>query len=167
MPKVPQGSDAWSVSNLLGYKSSYRESSLPLAFGPNIYLCKPRDLSLSFYPRQPKGSFLPLFWNSLKEISSSGKPPRPRLPLTWDCTILPVPGLSPRRKGVGWKGGTGMSQAPVTWHAPSLPYSPAPPTLTPRRSCKALALTHAPTRPGPFLPPQSPSTVQWPRGRAS
>lgn len=48
-----------------------------------------------------------------------------------------------------------MSQASVTWHAPSLPYSPAPPTLTPRRSCKALALTHAPTRPGPFLPPVS------------
>lgn len=33
-----------------------------------------------------------------------------------------------------------MSQAPVTWQAPSLPYCPTPPTLTRGRAVKSLAL---------------------------
>lgn len=53
-----------------------------------------------------------------------------------------------------------MSQAPVTWQAPSLLYSPAPPTLTRGRAVKSLALRTPlsgqarPSRPS-LLPPSN------------
>lgn len=61
LPILPREREVYSVSHLLGYENAHHESPLPLAVETNIYLCKPTDLSFSFYPTEPEGSFLPLF----------------------------------------------------------------------------------------------------------
>lgn len=158
LPISPQGRERL-ILHLASWikKCPCPESSLPFAFGSNIYLRKCRVLSLSFYPRGPKESNAPLCWNFLTEIWSSGIPSPPSsLPLTSASTVPPAPGRD-SRKEVGWKGGAKVSQAPVTCQAP------VPTSLAPR----VPALPHARlrlARPSPFQPP---ATFQWPRGRAS
>ena len=135
MPILPQEREVRSVSHLLGYEGAQREAPLPLALRPNIYFCKPTDLSLSFHPREPKGSFLSLFFffNSLKEIWSSGITPPP---LVFDRPRPPLPHMPQDTAGEegGWLLGRGgdvtstchlvsslTSPSPRQPHPPSLP----------------------------------------------
>lgn len=98
--------------------------------GPNIYLGKPGDLSLSFYPREPNGSFpltfLEFSERNLKLWNNSPHPPQTQPSLDLASTVPPAPGRGRERRGLaGWEG-RGCHKHLSPGKPPHFPITPSP-----------------------------------------